>query len=71
MTEKDFMANFNNIFQFKNTINMDDKLDDIDEWDSLSTMTFIARFSKLCEKGLVFSDVKAAYTIRDLYNVVK
>lgn len=46
-------------------------LADIDEWDSLSFVAFVAMAKGTYGKTIVAADVRAAKTIADLYELVK
>ena len=71
MTEEEFMVNLESVLHLGRKIGIEEKLADLVEWDSLAKMAFMAKFRKLCEKGIIFSDVREACTIRDLYDAVK
>lgn len=46
-------------------------LADLDEWDSLSLVSFIAMANAGYGKRVTPADVKAAETVQDLYDMVK
>lgn len=46
-------------------------LSDLEEWDSLSVVSFMAMANAVYNKKVLPSDVKAAKTIKDLYELVK
>jgi len=50
---------------------MDTKLDDIEEWDSLSYVAFLAMASKHVNRRIDPKEVKATIIVRDLYELVK
>ena len=52
-------------------LKMETKLDDIDEWDSLSYIAFIAMLSDIGRSSVKPENVKNAKTIADLYELVK
>ena len=52
-------------------INMDMKLNDIEEWDSLSVVSFIASANTSFGKKVARQDVMDAETVSDLYALVK
>ncbi|AIF53721.1 hypothetical protein [Pelosinus sp. UFO1] len=49
---------------------MDTVLKTIEEWDSLSVVSFAAMADIEYGKKLVASDIKKAQTVKDLYNLV-
>ena len=46
-------------------------LEDLEEWDSLSLVSFIAMANATYGKKVVAADVKMAKTVADLYELVK
>lgn len=52
-------------------ITMDTVLDELDEWDSLSFVSFLAMANAAYGKKLNAIDVKNAETVADLYELVK
>lgn len=52
-------------------ISMDCLLEDIDEWDSLSIVSFIAMASAECGKKITRQSIMDAKQVKDLYLLVK
>ena len=52
-------------------VTADTKADDIEEWDSLSVVSYVAMANTSCGKKVNVKDVREAVTIRDLYNLLK
>ncbi len=52
-------------------IQMDMNLNDIEEWDSLSVVSFIATANTAFGKKVARQDVLAAEKVSDLYELVK
>ena len=52
-------------------ITMETVLDELDEWDSLSFVSFLAMANVAYGKKLEPSEVKLAETVGDLYNLIK
>ena len=42
MTKEDFITKFTDILQTEETITLDPKLEDLDDWDSLTTMATVS-----------------------------
>lgn len=42
MTKEDFLAKFTDILQTEETITLDSVLEDLDDWDSLTTMATVS-----------------------------
>ncbi len=67
MKEKEFLSKMTELMDTEETITMDSVLDDIEEWDSLSYVAYLAMCASISEKKILPADVKKAETIRDLY----
>ena len=71
MTEQVFLTKLQeDVLDTDADITMDMKLDDIVEWDSLSSVSFIAMVNVDKRKKLEHTAVQSAETIRDLYNLL-
>lgn len=66
-----FIEKMVDILDSEEEITMDTVLDDLEEWDSLSLVSFIAMANAAYGKKVVPADVKVAETIKDLYELVK
>lgn len=66
-----FIEKMVDILDSEEEINMDTVLNDLEEWDSLSLVSFMAMANAAYGKKVVLADVKAAETIKDLYELVK
>ena len=66
-----FIEKMVDILDSEEEITMDTVLDDLEEWDSLSLVSFMAMANAAYGKKVVPADVKAAETIKDLYELVK
>lgn len=66
-----FIEEMVDILDSEEEITMDTVLDDLEEWDSLSLVSFMAMANAVYGKKIVPSDVKMAKTVADLYKLVK
>lgn len=71
MTEKLFLEKMTDILDAEEDVSMDMQLDDIEEWDSLSVVSYVAMANTACGKKVNVKDVREAETIRDLYDLLK
>lgn len=71
MNEKEFLSQLDEILNSEGEITMDSKLDEIEEWDSLSALMFQSFVFKQTKEAPKPSELKAAKTIADLYEFVK
>ena len=69
--EKDFLEKMMDILDCEQEITMDSILSDIEEWDSLSFVSFLAMANASYGKKVIPANVKAAKTIADLFEIVK
>ena len=70
MTQEQFLEKLTDILDYEGELNCDMKLSEIEEWDSLSYISFLA-YSKTIGKDINIALVKSAETVQDLYNLVK
>lgn len=71
MSEKDFLAQMMDILEKDEPVTMDTVLGDLEEWDSLSYVSFISMANAALGKKLTVKDLKTANTVADLYAMVK
>ena len=69
MNEKEFIDKMIDIMDTEEKIDMDSNLADIEEWDSLSRISFLAFCRTISDKKVAPAEVRDAKTIRDLYNL--
>lgn len=70
MTKEQFLEKLTDILDYEGEINCDMRLSEIEEWDSLSYISFLA-YSKTIGKDINIALVKNAETVQDLYNLIK
>ena len=70
MTEELFLEKMADILDAEEEISMDAQLDDIEEWDSLSVVSYVAMANTACGKKVDVKAVREAETIRDLYDLL-
>lgn len=70
MTVEEFKEQMSDILNREEEVNLDDKLDDIEEWDSLGYVAFLAMAAEFTDKTIKASQVRGAKTVRDLYDLV-
>ena len=69
MNEKEFMAKMKAILDNED-VTMDSELADIEEWDSLSIVSFVAMANASCGKRVAPAVIRECKTIRDLYTLL-
>lgn len=71
MTQEAFIEKMTDILDIDREITMDDKLSEIEEWDSLSVVSYIAMANTLCNRKVEIKAVRHAATVRDLYDLLQ
>ena len=66
-----FLKNFGEILELDTPPSSDKSLSEMEEWDSLAVVTFIAMADLKYQKKVQPNDVKKASTVSDLYALVK
>ena len=66
-----FIEKMADMLDAEEEITMDTVLDELDEWDSLSFVSFLAMANAAYGKKLNATDVKNAETVADLYELIK
>ena len=70
MTVEEFQEQMLDILNREEEINLEDRLEDIEEWDSLGYVAFLAMAAEFTDKTIKASQVRGAETVQDLYNLV-
>ena len=70
MTVEEFKEQMLDILNREEEINLEDRLEDIEEWDSLGYVAFLAMAAEFTDKTIKASQVRGAETVQDLYNLV-
>lgn len=70
MTEEKFIEDFIDMIDAESEIAMETKLEDIEEWDSLSYVSFFANCTSKYKVMVSKDEIKNAVTVADLYKAV-
>ncbi len=71
MDQKTFMAKMQELLEREDKLAFDMPLDDIDEWDSLSYVAFLAMADKVTGNRATPEAIRNAKTIGDLFALVQ
>ena len=71
MTKEIFLERMADIFDVEDEITLDTNLSELDEWDSLSIVSYVAMANAACGKKVDVKSVREAVTIQDLYDLLK
>lgn len=70
MTKEQFLEKLTDILDYEGKLDFEMKLSNIEEWDSLSYISFLA-FCKTMGKNVNIVAVKSAESIADLYAIIE
>lgn len=70
MSKEEFLEQMLDVLNREDEVDLDDKLEEIEEWDSLGYVAFLAMATEYTDKLIKASEVRGAVTVRDLYNLV-
>lgn len=71
MTQEAFIEKMTDILDVDREITMDDKLSELEEWDSLGVVSYISMANTSCSRKVEIKAVRHAATVRDLYDLLK
>ena len=71
MTKENFIERMTDILDAEDEISFNTNLGEIEEWDSLSIVSYIAMANAACGKKVDVKRVREAMTIQDLYDLLK
>ena len=71
MSEKEFLEKLTEVADTESLLTLDTELASIDEWDSLSLVSFLAMAEASYGKKISRDQVRKAITVSDLFQLVK
>lgn len=71
MSEKEFLEKLTEVADTESLLTLDTELASIDEWDSLSLVSFLAMAEASYGKKISIDQVRKAITVSDLFQLVK
>lgn len=71
MERNEFIEKLKDILDCEAELTMETSLDNIEEWDSLGIITFLAEMGKHAPSQIKAVDVKNARMVEDLYGLLK
>lgn len=72
MTDKEKLAALEDIMELDpNSLNPSDRLDDIEEWDSLSALSFVVLLGDEFDRKISGQQIRAFETVQDMLNVME
>lgn len=70
MTPEEFQERMLDVLNREEEVDLDANLDDIEEWDSMGYVAYLAMAAEYTEKIIRAADVRNAVTVRDLYELI-
>lgn len=70
MDEEKFLVQLAELMDTEEELSMDKRLDDIEEWDSLSYVAFMAFAHNIFKRDIERQSVRQAVNVGDLYKLV-
>ncbi|WP_405744745.1 phosphopantetheine-binding protein [Anaerovibrio slackiae] len=71
MTKEIFLERMADILDAEDEITLDTNLSELEEWDSLSIVSYVAMANAACGKKVDVKSVREAVTIQDLYDLLQ
>ena len=71
MNSEDFIKKLVELMDTEAELNLSTKLADVEDWDSLSMVSFFSFCNSTLSKKVSPEEIKAAQTVEDLFNLVK
>lgn len=70
MNEQEFLEKLTEVMDTEEELTMDSVLSDIEEWDSLSYVAFLAFCAKVAKIHVEPQEVRDSQTVKDLYHLI-
>lgn len=71
MKVDEFLKTLTEIMDTETNLTLDTKLSDVEEWDSLSLVSYLSFCSARSKNPVLPEDLRAAQTVQDLYKFVE
>lgn len=71
MTEEIFLEKMTEILDAEDEVTMATELDSLEEWDSLSVVSYVATANAACGRKIEVKKVRDAVTLQDLYDMLQ
>ena len=71
MSEEKFIKQLTDIMDTEAELTLETKLADVEEWDSLSLVSFLSFCNARLKRPILPEEIKEAQTVKDLYAIVE
>ena len=69
MTQEEFLKNLVELMDTEAQLNLSTRLDDLEDWDSLSMVSFFSFCNTTATRKVSPDEIKAAQTVKDLFKL--
>lgn len=70
MSAKEFIKNLTDIMDTETELTLDTQLSEVEEWDSLSLVSFLSFCNARLKRPILPEEIKSAQTVKDLFEIV-
>lgn len=70
MNTDDFLKKITEIMDTESALTLDTKLSDVEEWDSLSIVSFLSFCNVKLKLAVEADEIKSAVTVKDLFKLI-
>lgn len=70
MTVEEFKEQMLDVLNVEEEVELDTDLADIEEWDSVAYVAYLAMAAEYTDRTIRAAEVRAAKTVRDLYDLI-
>lgn len=70
MTSEEFIKHLTDIMDTETELTLETELSDVEEWDSLSLVSFLSFCNARLRRPILPDEIKSAKTVNDLFSIV-
>lgn len=70
MSAEEFIKNLTDIMDTETELTLDTQLSEVEEWDSLSLVSFLSFCNARLKRPILPDEIKSAQTVKDLFEIV-
>lgn len=71
MSKEEFIKQLTDIMDTETELTLDTNLSDVEEWDSLSLVSFLSFCNARLKRPILPDEIKSAQTVNDLFKIVE
>lgn len=70
MSAEEFIKNLTDIMDTETELTLETELSEVEEWDSLSLVSFLSFCNARLKRPILPDEIKSAQTVKDLFEIV-